>query len=89
MRKAVQQSVDNLNDPAILASNLNFGPFFQRVWRYVPQPTASERERIKRLVLEYTSPGSKVLSNAAAEVIREQVDELIKVLIKEGKLKPA
>jgi hypothetical protein len=88
MRKAVQQSVDNINDPSILQSNVNFGPYFDRVWRYVPQPTASERTRLKNLVQEYTNPQSRVLSDAAAAVIRQQVDSMIDVLIKEGHLKP-
>jgi hypothetical protein len=87
MQKAVQQSVDNINDPAILASNPDFGAFFDRVWRYVPQPTAPERARLKGLILEYTNPRSRVLSDAAAVVIREQVDAMIDVLIKEGHLR--
>jgi hypothetical protein len=88
MKKAVQQSVDNINDPAIQQSNLSFGPFFDRVWRFVPQPTASERTRLKNLVQEYTNPRSRVLSDAAAAVIRNQVDSMIDVLIKEGHLQP-
>ena len=88
MRKAVQQSVDNVNDPSILQSNLDFGALFDRVWRYVPQPTAPERARLKGLVQEYTNPRSKVLSSAAAKVIRDQVDSMIDVLVKEGHLRP-
>jgi hypothetical protein len=89
MRKAVQQSVANINDPAILASNLNYGPFFDRVWHYVPKPTATARTALVGLVREYTNPASTVLSNGAAEIIKDQVDALIKVLIKERKLQPA
>jgi hypothetical protein len=89
MQKAVQQSIANINDPAILASNLNVGPFFDKVWRYVPKPTAAARTALAGLVREYTNPASTVLSTAAAEIIKQQVDALIKVLIKERKLQPA
>jgi hypothetical protein len=89
MQKAVRQSVDNINDPAILASNLDFGPLLDRVWRHVPKPTAAARTALVGLVREYTNPASTVLSNAAAEIIKDQVDALIKVLIKERKLQPA
>jgi len=89
MRKAVRQSVANINDPSILASNLNFGPYFDRVWRYVPKPTPAARTQLIALIQEYTNPASVVLSSAAAEIIKEQVDSLIKVLLQEHKLKPA
>jgi hypothetical protein len=81
MSKAVQQSVANINDPSIVASNLDFGPYFEKVWRFVPQSIPSERTRIANLVKEYTNPRSAVASAAAAKVIEQQVDTMIDVLI--------
>jgi hypothetical protein len=89
MGKAVRQSADNLDDPSTRASNLNFGPYFEKVWRYVPTPTPAEAQRIAGLVREYTDPASRTLSAAAATLITEQVDSLISVLIEQKKLKPA
>ncbi len=89
MRKAVKQSTENITNPAILQSNLDVGPYFARVWRYVPQLTPKSRAVVVGLVDEYSSPASTVLSAAVAKIIHDQVDSLIKVLIKEKKLKPA
>jgi len=89
MRKAVQQSVDNINDPSILQSNLNVGPFLERVWRYVPRLTTTTGPILKHLVLEYTDPTSEVLSTAAAKIIRDKLDSMIKVLLDEKKLQRA
>jgi N-acetylmuramoyl-L-alanine amidase len=89
MRKAVKQSVDNINDPSILASNLNFGTYFDRVWRYVPRLTTTSAPQLESMVREYTDPKSTVLSTAAAEVIRGQVDTMIQVLLSQGKLQRA
>jgi hypothetical protein len=89
MRKAVQQSAANITDPAIRTGTINLGSYFEKVWRYVPQPTQAARASLVTLVNEYTSPGSAVLAAAAAKIISDQVDSLIDVLIDEGKLKPA
>jgi hypothetical protein len=87
MRRAVQRSVDDINDGAGAAADL--GPTFARVWRFVPQPTPASRQKIASLVAEYTNPTSVLLSDAAAQIIREQVDSLIKVLLDQKKLKRA
>jgi len=89
MQKAVRQSADNINDPSILASNLNFADYFDRVWRYVPRLTQDSGPILKGLVLEYTDPTSRTLSSAAAEIIRNKVDQMISVLLSEGKLRRA
>jgi hypothetical protein len=89
MRQAVEQSIANVNDPSIQQSNLNFGPYFERVWRYVPQLTPASQATVRHLVEEYTDPTSAVLSAAAAQIIHDQVDSMIKVAIRDHKLKPA
>ncbi len=89
MRRAVQQSVNNINDPSIQASNLNFGAYFAKVWKHVPQLTEPSKQKVISLMKDYTRPESTVLSKAAADIITKQVDSVIKVLIKEGKLQPA
>jgi N-acetylmuramoyl-L-alanine amidase len=86
MRKAVQRSVDDLSDPSIFVSNINFGPFFDRVWAYVPRLTTTSAPILKDLIREYTDPKSRTLSTAAADIIRSQVDSMIKVLLDSGKL---
>lgn len=89
LQKAVQQSIDNINDPAILASNLNFPAFFERVWRFVPQPTAASTGAFEALVREYTSPASFRLIDAAAELIKDQVDILVEKILDAGALRKA
>jgi hypothetical protein len=89
MRKAVEQSIANINDPSILQSNLNVQPYFERVWRYTPQMTPASQTKVKRLVEEYTDPTSTVLSDAAAEIITAQVKSMVRMLIKEHKLRRA
>lgn len=87
MRRAVRQSVDNVKDSVASAGNL--AQAFEKVWKHVPQPTPASQKKIAQLVGEYTNPKSVVLSDAAAEIIRGQVDSLIKVLIQTKKLKYA
>ena len=88
MKEAVDQSIANINDPAIRASNLNFGPFFERVWKYTPQLTPASLAEVKRLVGVYTDPNSTVLSDAAAELIGRSstLDMLIDELVEERKI---
>jgi hypothetical protein len=89
IQRAVQQSVDNINDPAIMATNLNFGQFFARVWKHVPHPTAGSLATLERLTNDYTSPDSQVLVDAAAEIISDELDTLIQTLLDEHKLRVA
>jgi len=89
MRKAVQASVANVLDRTVPAGIRDFTPYWDKVWKYVPRLTPASQTRLTALVREYTSPTSTALSTAAAEVIRGQVDSLINVLLREGKLKPA
>jgi hypothetical protein len=83
MKQAVNQSIANINDPAILADNLNFAPFFDRVWKFTPRLTPASQTEAKRLVGVYTDPNSTVLSDAAAEIISRSstldllIDELV------------
>jgi hypothetical protein len=83
MTKAVDQSIANINDPAIQASNLDVGPFLERVWRFTPRLTAASQTEVKRLVGEFTNPGSPMLLDGAAEIITRQVDYMIDVLVNE------
>lgn len=87
--RAVQQSVDNITDPSIFASNLEFAPYFARVWQHVPKLTDASRQKVATLTASYTNPGADELVDAAATVIKNEVDAMIQALIDEGKLKPA
>ena len=89
MRKAVQASIDNVNDRSIPQGTRDFSQYFDKAWKFVPRLTPASQTRLTALVREYTNPASTTLSDAAAEIIRKQVDSLISVLIREGKLKPA
>jgi len=92
IRKAVQQSVDNINDPSIQgmqASNLNFDLYFALVWKYVPRLTDASKRRVVDLANNYLVPTSDDLVKAAAEIITHDVDSLIEKLIRENKLRPA
>jgi hypothetical protein len=89
MRKAVQQSIDDINSPSIRASNLNFQTFFDGVWRYVPQLTSASAKLMTSLIRDYTDPGSSTLVRAAADIVTAQLNSFIKLLIEEHKLTPA
>jgi hypothetical protein len=89
IRKAVQQSINNINDPGILASNINFDAFFAKVWNHVPVLTAASTTKIRKLMNDFSDPGSGTLQNAAADIIYNQVDALIKKLKDEKKLRDA
>ena len=81
MRQAIAQSVANLSDPSLLASGVDLGTFVDRVWRFVPVPTAASLTLLRTATQTYTTPTSTVLSDAAADLIAAQVDTLIKELI--------
>ena len=89
MQTAVRQSADNITDPAIRASGTNFADHFAKVWKYTPQPTADSVKDIVRLVNEYTITASDRLVDAAAEILKSNVNTLIKELLDQKKLKKA
>jgi hypothetical protein len=88
MRRAVQQSVQNITDPALRATP--YLECFARVWRYTPVLTPASRGAVTLAVREYTDPRSNALVSAAARLIAAQVDTLIDVLVnQEHRLRPA
>ena len=96
MRKAVQQSVDNILGPDILVSQAPTGPFSQqdshpdllaRVWKFVPTPTAAGRAQVTKAIDDYTALGSATLLNAAAELLNNQAKLMATELIKRKFLK--
>lgn len=88
MKAAVDQSIANINDPAILVSNIDLHPFFERVWKYTPRLTPASQAEVKRLLGVYTDPNSTVLSDAAAKLIGKAstLDMLIDELVEERKI---
>jgi hypothetical protein len=80
IRKAVQQSIDNVNDPSVRATNLNLDTYFEKVWQFVPQLTSSSLVTVEQLTVEYTNPRSQSLIDAAAQIITDQVGLLIEKL---------
>lgn len=89
MQAAVKQSADNITDPAIRASGVNLADHYAKVWKHTPQPTAASIKDIVRLINEYTITDSDRLVDAAAEILRSNVNTLIKELLNQKKLKKA
>jgi len=89
MRQAVQQSIDNVEDPALLSSNTNYGPLMDRVWRFVPRLTPASEQRVTSMAHTLVSPSSEELVNKAAIIINEEVKTLICELLARNALKPA
>jgi len=86
MKLAVAQSVANINDPSILASNLDVARYQDKVWKYVPRLTAASKAKVLALVTSYIDPGSKDLLDGAAGIVENKVDLLIELTKKKGKL---
>jgi hypothetical protein len=89
MRKAVQQSVDNILSPEILVSEPDRGPLslphhgalIVKVWKYTPKPTAAGRAQVLKAIDSFTDLNSQTLLTAAADLLEKQrkliADELI------------
>lgn len=88
MRKAVQQSVDNLDDPAIV-TGADLRPLLDRVWAFTPQPTTAGLAEINRQVAIYSDPTSSAFRAAVAQLIVEQVDQLVDALLDSKKMRKA
>jgi hypothetical protein len=88
MKQAVRASVSNLTDPALRTAD--DATCFERVWRFTPVLTASSRPTVIALVNDFTNPASTRLSDAAADLITKQADQLIHVLVdQQHQLRPA
>ncbi len=89
MRKAVQQSVDNILSPEILVSEADRGPLsvayhgaqIAKVRKYLPKPTAAGRAQVLKAIDLFTDLNSQTLLTAAADLLERQrkliADELI------------
>lgn len=80
MRAAVKQSVENILDPAILATNAPIDALVEKVWAFVPQLTPASAKKVRDLAPLYITPSSSVLLESTAALLTEEVDQLIKVL---------
>lgn len=89
MRQAVAQSVGNLSDPSLLASGVDLAAFVERVWRFVPVPTAASLSQLRTDIQTYTNPASTAFSDATAALILQQADALADQLVAAGHLRPA
>lgn len=94
MRKAVQQSVDNILGPEILVSETDrgplslstHGPLLAKVWRLVPVPTAAGRSKAVKALDTYTDLSGQTLVDAAAELLKKQATLVGNELIDRGEL---
>ena len=89
IQRAVEASIGNINDPSIMASNLDYAPYFAKVWKHVPQLTAASQQSVQKVVRQYVVPDSAVLVEAAAELIKDNLKFLIAGLLKAKALQPA
>lgn len=89
IQRAVEQSIANINDPAIMASNIDEGGFLDKVWKHVPQLTPASQQKVQSVVREYVSPDSAALVDAAASIVERKLNVLIRELIKAGALRVA
>lgn len=89
MRRAVQQSVNNMLDPAILAPTLDMLPLIERVFAHLPKVTPAGLAQVNQAIATYTDPTSQALIDTAATLIKDQIDSLISMLLASTKLKPA
>jgi hypothetical protein len=89
MRRAVQQSVDNLLDPAILAPTLDMLPLIERVFAHLPKVTAAGLAQVNQAIATYTDPTSSSLIDTAARLIEKQISSLVTALLDSKKLKKA
>lgn len=89
MRQAVLRSANDITDPSILASNLQFATYFARVWDYVPQLTPASAQKVKSRAVDLLSPASTQLMDAAAGIITEQTDFLIEMAKDMKAIQPA
>jgi len=87
MRQAVEQSIANVRDTGILVSGFDIQPYYEKVWRHVPRLTAASEKIVKDLAKNYTSPKSTELVDAAANLIEDEVDILIRKLKDKHKLR--
>lgn len=81
MRQAVGQSAANITDPSILASHIDLGTYFAKVWAYLPKLTPASQGIVRTLVTTLVNPNSAPFAEATAAIIHEECKTLIKVLI--------
>ncbi|MEG3165127.1 hypothetical protein U1701_11030 [Sphingomonas sp. PB2P19] len=89
MQAAVEQSAADIADPAIQQPGFNPDTFCARVWKHVPQLTAPSADAVRATLTAWFTPGSPELTSAAAKVIYDQTDFLIKELKARNKLRDA
>ena len=89
IQRAVEQSIANINDPSIMASNVDVDALLAKVWMHVPQLSAGSQQKVQQLVRQYVGPDSTLLVDAAARIIERKLDILINELIKADALRVA
>jgi hypothetical protein len=89
MRQAVLQSVANVLDLAVRTGKVALADAYSKVWQYVPQFTAKAEAVVKAWATTYVEPTSATLVDAAARLIRAELDTLIKALLDKKALKAA
>ncbi len=89
MQAAVEQSAEDIIDPAVQQPGFNPDAFCARVWKHVPQLTAKSADDVRATLIAWLKPDSPALTSAAAKVIYDQADFLIKELKARNKLRDA
>ena len=88
MKAAVKQSAANITDAAVMSGKTDLAACFAKVWAHVPRLPAASQAKVKALVTAYVSPTSAQLVDAAAQILKDEIDMMIKVLIDQKALRP-
>jgi hypothetical protein len=88
MKAAVKQSAANITDAGVMSGKTDLAACFAKVWAHVPRLPAASQAKVKTLVTAYVSPTSTQLVDAAAQILEDEIDMMIKVLIDQKALRP-
>jgi hypothetical protein len=88
LKDAVKQSAANITDAAVMSGKTDVAACFAKVWAYVPQLPAASQAKVKALITAYVSPKSASLLAAAAQILADEIDMMIKVLVENKALQP-
>ena len=89
MKQAVKQSAANITDAAVLSGKTDVAACIAKVWAHVPQLPAASQAKVKGIVASYVTPTSAPLVAAAAQILENEIDTMIKVLIENKALRAA
>ncbi len=88
-QKAVAQSQANILNTLGAVGPLKIDQLFKAVWDYVPRPTKSSEALIQEKIKTFSDPSNADTHTAAAKVITDEIETIVKELVERKKLKKA